>query len=75
MARPGFVDGADDMLHDMQLVDAASRGMLTPYVLTSIRTMAEFGLTSDLIARQLGISQADVERATDAVYSSAQSFR
>jgi hypothetical protein len=37
MPRPGFIDGTDDMLHDMEEADAASSGLLTPYVLTSIR--------------------------------------
>ncbi len=62
MTRPGFIDGADDMMLDFEKIDAANRGQLTPYALTSIQAMASFGLAAKFIARQLNLSLEDVEK-------------
>ena len=72
MARLGFIDGADDMLIDMEQVDTANDHGLTDRKRASIRRMtAKHGFSFEWIAKQLGVSVHDVEAEASAPYSLA----
>ncbi|MBD8894372.1 hypothetical protein [Roseibium litorale] len=61
MARPGYIDAADDMLIDFDRIDEENRGKMLPSVVDSIIDMAEMEHSAGWIARQLKLDVNDVE--------------
>ncbi|WFU49157.1 hypothetical protein [Sinorhizobium terangae] len=60
MARPGYIDAADDMLIDFDRLDRKNKGKITPSVEDSIMRMAQMELSSEWIAEQLELQQSEV---------------
>lgn len=76
MPRPGFIDGADDMLIDMEKIDMRTRGQLTERKRATIKRMVtKFGFSADWIARQLGLAADDVEHEISVLHSSSLRLR
>lgn len=67
MPEEGFINDAQDVLHDIRRFDAQNHGKMTGSKRQSIETRARlFGRSAEVIARELGLSVEDVRQVLEA---------